>query len=119
MQFQIRNKQNCAVNLNELDKIAAEFFGVEYDNDSWAKPKGVGIDWYNVVGYDIASLKDNEAVRQGNTMVEWRDVIGKIAATAAICTESMDDFNESFNAYKPFIELIYKFISLGYTAHAF
>jgi hypothetical protein len=119
MQFQIRNKQNCAVNLNELDKIAAEFFGVEYDNDSWAKPKGVGIDWYNVVGYDIASLKDNEAVRQGNTMVEWRDVIGKIAATAAICAESMDDFNKSFNAYKPFIELIYKFISLGYTAHAF
>lgn len=62
MGFQIHNKDDQAINLNELDKEAAEFWGKTLDKASYAYPtKGPDHtgNWFDVIGYQIHNPETN------------------------------------------------------------
>jgi len=79
--FQILDKENNPVQLNELDKIAAEFWGKEVQKKSYASPYKKRKDesnfefsfresagnWFDVLGWAIAN--------QGNYTSGWTNVI--------------------------------------------
>lgn len=109
MEFQILNSNNVAVVLNQLDKEAAAFWGVEYNEDHWAKfGSGLfGTDWYNWIGYTIA--RQPEKGKQ-----EWGTIIGSVCETMAICKSSTADYFDSLESIKPILDLIFYWKSKGY-----
>lgn len=110
MAFQILDKNNNAITLGQLDKEAANFWDVEVNSKSYAKPKNfpaIGCDWYNWVGLSIAQLPANK-------YIEWSDVVGKLCAIAAIGEVNMEGLLDSIKAYKPFIDLCFYWQSKGY-----
>lgn len=82
--FQILNKDNQAITINELDKEAAEFWGREFDKRMFASPKPHGYEemteiqkiqstlanWYDTIGWNIA--------HQGNYTSGWNNVINSM-----------------------------------------
>lgn len=108
MKFQILNAEKSAITLGELDKIVCEFWGVEFDNNNYAKPKNNYPDWFNVVGQSIACQPQGE--------IEWHKVVGHICSIAAIGESEINTFVNSLEFYKPYIELCFYFSKQKFTA---
>ena len=108
MKFQISNTEGNPLSMGELDKEAAEFFGVSYDEKQYAKPNPRVMDWYNLIGYTIAY-----SPYKGR--LSWDDVVGHILRTVAFATDSFDELHNCIIAYKPHIELCYHWKTKGYT----
>lgn len=109
MQFQILNSDNQPLTMEQLDKEVAEFWGVKYNDDEYARPfdnAPIGTDWFNFVGYAIIRIKQNR--------IEWSDVIGELCKIAAIAESSFDGVLDSILTYKPYIELCLYWKSKGY-----
>lgn len=107
MKFQILNEEGNALSMGELDKEAAEFFGVPYDEERYASPAATLISWYDVVGHNIARSKKE--------MLSWSDIVAQILQICTICTSTMEHLERSIEAYRPFISLCYYWKSKGYT----
>lgn len=108
MKFQILDTEGNALSMGELDKEAAEFFGVPYSEKKYAKPNPIATDWYNLIGYTIANSSYKGRL-------SWDDVVGHILRTVAFATDSFDELHNCIMAYKPHIELCYHWKSKGYT----
>lgn len=108
MGFQIKDKKGIALSMDALDLQAANFFRVEYDEESYAKPSANRPDWYSTMGYAIRGSKKAENL-------QWSDVIAQILKICPICTSSIEELEISFIAYKPFISLCYYWKAKGYT----
>ena len=108
MGFQIRNKKGIALSMDALDLEAANFFRVDYDEEKYAKPSAGSPDWYSTVGYAIYGSKKEEKL-------QWSDVIAQILKICLIYTNSLEELEISFIAYKPFISLCYYWKAKGYT----
>lgn len=52
--FQILDKDNNPIPINELDKQAAEFWNVTFDAKWYASPTEMGTNWYDSIGFNIA-----------------------------------------------------------------
>lgn len=108
MKFQILDTEGNALSMGELDKEAAEFFGVPYSEKKYAKPNPIATDWYNLIGYTIANSSYKGRL-------SWDDVVGHILRTVAFATDSFDELHNCIMAYKPHIELCYYWKAKGYT----
>ena len=108
MKFQILDTKGNPLSMEELDKEAAEFFGVQYNEKQYAKPSPRSTAWYNMIGYNIANYRYN-----GNLV--WSDLVGQILCIAAFATDSFDELHNCIIAYKPHIELCYHWKEKGYT----
>ncbi len=113
--FQILDKEGIAININDLDREAAEF---------WGKPvySPYGSNWFDLIGYNIAN--------QGNYTSGWDNVVVSMQNAnlqallintknkekiEIIDNESIMDRIENIKAYyQPFIDLINYWISKGY-----
>lgn len=106
MQFQILNK-NIPLTMEELDKEAAAFFGVEV-TDEYAGPSEYPyvVNWFEMIGPSISRLPEGEH--------EWRYVIGNMCAIAATLKDSKESFLDSLVIYEPFIDLCFHWQSKGY-----
>lgn len=105
MKFQILDTEGHPLSMGELDKEAAEFFGVPYDEERYASP--TLISWFEVVGYNIARSKKE--------ILSWNDIIAQILQICTICTSTMEHLERSIEGYRPFISLCYHWKSKGYT----
>lgn len=85
--------------LDELNKEAAIFFGVNHNDKEYAKPPKYNFDWFKIIGYSISDLDIHN--------INWAKVIGKILSNAASLTRSYDDLQKSIDMFRPYIELCY------------
>lgn len=107
MEFQILDSNKNAITIGNLDREAADFFGVEFDDKLYACPKGKrGLDWFNWIGYSIARQP-----KKGNR--EWREIIGDMTSTCAICKDK-DEFFKDFENLRELIELCFHWKAKGY-----
>lgn len=107
MKFQILDTEGNALSMGELDKEAAEFFGVSYNEEQYAKPNPIATDWYNLIGYVITN-----SPYKGR--FPWTEIVGHILHIVAFATDSFDELHNCIIAYKPHIELCYHWQAKGY-----
>lgn len=125
--FQIKNKNNSAIPINELDKEIAEFWGVECMERAYAtSPKlmeqnsrlGRTCNWYDTIGLSIAlsPLPNGE--------IPWKMVIAGILGSSLMVIgmpeEIVDEYTLSIKWYEENFSdhwnLIRYFNSKGYKA---
>ena len=88
--FQIVDKEGKAVTLSELDKQAAEVWGVEVDEKHYAAPtkdemKVSGLNWYDTIGFRIANPNQRWATG-------WKNVLNELFITCMNgCAELEDE----------------------------
>jgi hypothetical protein len=115
--FRIKDNKGAYVSINDIDVIAAKFWGVEVSNQRYASPKDKQTNWLDMIGYAIAN--------PGNYTSGWRNVICTFQSTlteGVICApngeifdiESTIDLAKSAIEYSwPYVELVQHFIELG------
>ena len=98
MTFQILHNGN-ALTIDELDKEAAAFFGVEHNNNEYAKPSKYNFDWTDIIIHAISCVDERN--------INWTKVITKILSNTTSLTRSYDDLQKSIKIFRPYIELCY------------
>lgn len=110
MQFQLFQiqKDGKPLTLGELNKSAADFWGVEI-GDHYVAPKGHHWtdNWFQFIGFAIARMPQKKKY-------EWSNIIGKICGIAAIGETSFPAVLDAIKCYEPYIELCLHWNSLGY-----
>lgn len=108
MKFQILNTENVPMTMEELDRMASEQFGVEFDEKNYAHPEGrPGFDWFNWIGHSIASLPKGKH--------EWSEVIGYMFQIASISNTSSKEFYYDLDRLAPLIDLVLHWKKMGFT----
>jgi hypothetical protein len=124
MEFQVLDKTGNAIAINELDRQAAEFWGVEVHKKRYACPKGYGermTNWFDIVGFAIT--------QQGNYTRGWKNVALYLLESLSeriidfdkkgIKFIEMDSYTKKVESilefYKPFFELMTYWDECGYT----
>lgn len=112
--FQIADQNNEPISLNELDRQAALFWGVELQDKVYACPDKGMINWFDRIGWSIA--------HQGRFTTGWDNV--KLAllqgtiefATYRVITKEQNDFSIStaIEWCKPYLDLIDYWAGCGY-----
>lgn len=106
MKFQILNAKGNPLSMGELDKEAAEFFGVSYNEKRYASPPSTFVNWHDIIGYNIASSEKG--------MLQWNDIIGRILKVCTISTSTIEHLEWSIKVFRPYISLCYHWKSKGY-----
>ncbi len=111
--FQIVDKDNNPVPINELDKQAAEFWDVELRSRSYACPTINNTNWYDSIGWKIAN--------PGRYATGWTQVKMDLlrlhledVAYALVSHTKPLSYEEILNSWKPYFDLIDHWASLGY-----
>lgn len=104
MQFQIRNKQGVALTMGELDKIAADFWGVELRENKHPCPKDSTVNWYAIIGWKIADLQKGQHC--------WSDVVASICQMIGNNSLSYKEVVDGLVLYTPYIKLCFYFQEL-------
>ena len=120
MSFQILNKEGQAIGINTLDAEAAKFWGKEVHVKQYATPREGRIsgNWFDVIGLPISCHRGADDVTWKN-VIAWQldyyiDIVvkdDKVQSTEDIAKETP----EWLNFYKPYIELVLHWKTLGYT----
>lgn len=125
--FQFKNtKENKTFTLNEIDKIACEFWGVEYDTRHYASPNpsvwGMP-NWFDTIGHAIEDLQYFAGSRE-NKKVFYRSINSNVAefdfgeiATMLLqnntrCCKNPIELEEMIDFLKPYTNLCYYLKSL-------
>ena len=106
MKFQVLNEEGNALSMGELDKEAAEFFGVSYDEERYAIPSPSYASWYDVIGYNITSLEKG--------MWQWNDIINQFLNIWSFNTSSVEQLERIIKVFEPYLSLCYHWKSKGY-----
>lgn len=118
-----------ALRLNEIDKLACEFWQVEESKTRYASPKVAlngkieyGTNWFDTIGLSIESCqyrfckKDNgnyyhDAIEQSTlshgAIFDASAVSAQILRVASLATTSAEDLNKSIQYYQPYIEFVF------------
>lgn len=105
MDFQIFYNGN-ALTIEELNKEAANFFGVEYNSSEYAKPSKDNFNWTDIILFAISCVDRRN--------IQWVEVIGKILSISTSLTKSYDDLQKSIEIHRPYIELCYYWQAKNY-----
>lgn len=89
--FQILNKDNQPLTMNELDKSAAEFWGVEVDEKWYANPYKRQVPPEGLEGSELFKFEMEEEMRCAS-MPNWYDKIGWNIANQGRAT-TVDSWN--------------------------
>lgn len=119
-----------ALTINEIDKLACAFWGVEEHPKYYASPKHTvhgrefdGPNWFDTIGHAIEGCQyrcrryDNgynyyhDAHEQPDKfqgpIFEASAVSAQILRLATLATTSIDDLEKSINYYRPHIEFVF------------
>jgi len=111
--FQIIDKDNNPIPINELDKQAAAFWDEELHPKQYASPKGKG-NWFDTLGWHIAQQHSSHFYGR-NT---WNAV--KLSMFIGLSYDIVEQTNPAaytqaqINYLKPYYDLIDHWASLGY-----
>lgn len=115
MSFKINNKEGEGVLINDLDREACEFWGVEFNEKQYASPVPNFPNWFDCIGLYIHSQRRKD---KPEIEVEWCDVAGLMAGYMLL-SEDADQAAESIKGYWSFyFKLINHWRAMGYRAVA-
>jgi hypothetical protein len=115
MPFQIRDNNNKAISLKELDKEAAEFWKVPLDEKWYATPSGAiqDLNWFDFIGFEIH--KKSSCYTHGWSNVKCGLVKNTLETFALLPFENWKDKIDKKIAFlKPYFDLIDYWESKGY-----
>lgn len=104
MAFEILDKENNAIQLDELDKQAAAFWGVDYSTSQYAKPKMHGENWFDIIGWEISHENCNR----------WEQVRDGLKARCGRYSDNGSEFDQYLIFFKPFLDLVKHWAELGH-----
>ena len=118
-----------ALTLNEIDKLACEFWGVEEHPRFYASPKILigdkefaGTNWFDTIGHAIEDCQYRNTKGEGcnyyhdayeqptpfrGAIFEASAVSAQLLKIASIATHSADDLEASIKHYRPYIEFVF------------
>jgi hypothetical protein len=128
MAFQFKNKETKTIYyLNEIDEIAANFWGKEIHPKFYATPSQGGANWFDVLGRAIENLQyfhrkeaddslyyhracsaDNRAAE-----FEMNEVAPMILCNLTRWNKNAEEFISDVDILKPYVELCFHLHSLG------
>ena len=108
MKFLILNEIGNALSMDELNKEAAEFFGVPYEEEEYAKPQGKSLNWCGAFESSMITLSHKG-------LLQWEDLVKQILQISVFYTNSFEELNRIIQAYRPYLELCYHWKAKGYT----
>lgn len=126
MAFQFKNKETKQTYLiNEIDEIAAKFWGKEVHPKHYAEPKS-GANWFDVLGRAIENLQYFNRREADGSLYYYRACSGanKTAefdmsevASMILCNltrwnNTAEEFNADVEYLKPYVELCFHLKSL-------
>lgn len=130
MSFEIHNPQDEAINLSELDKEAAAFWGKEAHPSNYAAPLGSNKDdasvdeilkamrgnWYDIIGWNIHHQSSNWTSGWNNIKASmWSVVSTSMYEYIFLEDDTLTLHIEGAKAYlKPYFQLIDYWESKGY-----
>ncbi len=127
MAFQFKNKEtNRIYYLNEIDEIAAKFWGKEVHPSLYAAPKG-GANWFDVLGRAIENLQyfhrkeaDGRLYYHRACSPENRDAEFEMNEVAPMILCNLTRWNKSAEEFatdvaylQPYVELCFHMHNLG------
>lgn len=127
MAFQFKNKETKKTYyLNEIDEIAAKFWGKEVHPKYYAAPKG-GANWFDVLGRAIEDLQyfhrkelDGSlyyhracSPKHRDAEFEMNEVAPMILCNLTRWNNTAEEFNNDVEFLKPYVELCFHLHSLG------
>lgn len=125
--FQFKNKETQKIYyLNEIDAIAAEFWGIEVHPKRYAAPKG-GCGWFDVLGRAIEDLqyfhRKNEdgslyyhrSCSANNRYAEFEmsEVAPMILCNFTRWNNTIEDFASDVKCLQPYVELCFHLHNMG------
>jgi hypothetical protein len=126
--FQFKNKETGYIyTLNEIDEIAAKFWGKEVHRAQYATPKGPNLgNWFDILGACIEDLqyftsKDAQGKRiylrsidGGNASIfDFSEVASMILGKWTRSNTTADQVFQDMDALKPYIELCFHLRSIN------
>lgn len=119
-----------ALTLNEIDKLACEFWGVEEHPKFYASPKYTvgdtefsGPNWFDTIGHAIEGCQyrcrryddgytyyhdaHEQPYKSQGAIFEASAVSAQLLRTASLATHSIEDLEKSILCYRPHIEFVF------------
>ena len=126
MAFQFKNKETKQIYyLNEIDQIAADFWGKEIHPKFYATPDKGAANWFDVLGKAIedlqyfhrknadGSLYYLRAYNPTNTEFEMNEIAPMIMYNFTRWNNTAEEFANDVENLKPYIELCFHLHNLG------
>ena len=126
------SKNNETLTINEIDEIAAHFWGKEVSKTRYATPVDKSsVNWFDVLGHAIEDLQYGKTTYNDKSRYVWSAKRGENPVFSMPTVASMiifqftrnednfEDIAEMTKILEPFIKLCYHLHSLGITAEAY
>ena len=114
MKFQLKYKNADVININEIDAIAASFWGQEVDPKEYAQPKvGMPQNWFDIIGWAIALYPEKNIELEMDTVASYMLFTQSKWGGDKFST---DYFKEWADILNPYIQLCRHFQEKGIVA---
>lgn len=113
MAFQLKNKETGYIYaINEIDEIAAKFWGVEVSTKYYAEPKTYKQNWFDIIGWSINQIDCKHLDKNNLSMSEIASFM--MYQQSRFSDEiDVDHFIEWANWLKPYFDLCEYFKQLN------
>jgi hypothetical protein len=113
MSFQLKNKETGHIyTINEIDEMAAKFWGVEVSPKYYAEPKGYSQNWFDMIGWSIDQIDCKSLNKNNLSMPEIASFM--MYQQSRFSNEiNVDHFIKWSNWLKPYFELCEHFKQLN------
>lgn len=113
MAFQLKNKETGHIyTINEIDEMAAQFWGVEVDSKYYAEPKGYSQNWFDMIGWAIDQI-DCKVLDKNNLSMSEIASFMMYQQSRFSNDINVDHFITWANWLKPYFELCEHFKQLN------
>lgn len=114
MAFQLKNKETGYVYyLNEIDEMAASFWGVEVDAKWYASPKDRSTSWFDKIGWTIDQIESKSLDKNNITMPEIVSYMIYLETKYAGDKINLDYYIKWVKFLQPYFELCEHFNKLN------
>jgi len=121
----IDTKTGEAVRINELDRQAAEFWGVKLNKRSYAQPKdyGYGSNWFDIIGFGISQMDYSHSWNGvvsylfediGNMFLDYSTGYNDRPVKVYDTQEVVEKIQIAIDFFKPYVDLINHWQAKGY-----
>lgn len=125
--FQFKNKNNTILPINEIDRIACEFWQVEFNTRHYATPNpsvwGMP-NWFDTIGHAIEDLQYFAGTREGKKIFyrsidsnvaefDFGEIAAMVIANNTRFCDNPEELKDMLEFIQPYLNFCYYLKSLG------